>query len=109
MTMREAAGQARELARRCRYLRVAAVAWKFAMRHVPKWLRRLLAVCLAIPGPFDELAALLVVAVFLAWALRSAESRREVAASVRSAWARISLPETINARMCVMLSAGFHG
>jgi hypothetical protein len=83
MTMRTAAGQARELARRCRYLRVAVALWRFARSHSPKWLLPVLAVCAFIPGPFDEA----VVLVIVLWpVLRSQASRRELAGSVRKAW-----------------------
>ena len=87
MTMRTAAGQARELARQCRYLRVAVALWRFAEVHSPRWLRRLLAVCFVIPGCLDELAAGAVVLVIVLWpVLRSQASRRELAASVQKAW-----------------------
>ena len=83
MTMRTAAGQARELARQCRYLRVAVALWRFARAHSPKWLLPVLAVCAFIPGPFDEAAVLVIVL----WpVLRSQASRRELGESVRKAW-----------------------
>ena len=63
--------------------RVARALWRFARAHVPKWLLPILAVCLAIPGPLDELA---VLAVVLVPVLKSRDNRREFAASVREAW-----------------------
>ena len=63
--------------------RVTRAVWAFAKRHVPRWMLPVLAACLFIPGPFDELAVLAVVA----WpVLRSAEARAELAESVRGAW-----------------------
>ena len=87
MTVRTAAGQARELARQCRYLRVAVALWRFAEAHSPRWLRRLLAVCLLIPGCLDEIIAGAVLLALVVWALRSADARRELGESVRKAWA----------------------
>ena len=67
--------------------RVAVALARFAWSHVPKWLRRTLAVCLAIPGPVDELAAVFVVAVFIAGPLIvSGNARRELATAVTNAW-----------------------
>ena len=63
--------------------RVASAVTRFAVRHSPKWLVPVLAVCLAIPGPVDELV---VLAFILAPVLRSRENRAELAASVRAAW-----------------------
>lgn len=63
--------------------RVAKAVWRFAKAHCPKWLMPVLAVCLAIPGPLDELAVLVVVLVPV---LRSRDARRELGASVREAW-----------------------
>lgn len=83
MTVRTAAGQARELARQCRYLRVAVALWRFARSHSPKWLLPVLAVCVWAPGPFDELAVLVIVL----WpVLRSQAARQELGESVRKAW-----------------------
>ena len=63
--------------------RVTRAVWAFTKRHVPRWMLPVLAACLFIPGPFDELAVLAVVA----WpVLRSPEARAELAASVRGAW-----------------------
>ena len=66
-----------------RVWRVLMALWRFAKRHVPKWLVPILAVCLAIPGPFDELA---VLAVVLVPVLRSRQARQELGASVKAAW-----------------------
>lgn len=65
--------------------RVLAAVWRFAKARCPKWLVPVLAVCLVIPGPFDELAVLAVVAVPV---LRSRQAREELAAMVREAWQR---------------------
>ena len=63
--------------------RVMLAVWRFAKARVPRWLLPVLAVCLAVPGPFDELA---VLAVVLVPVLRSRVARRELADSVRGAW-----------------------
>ena len=59
--------------------------WRFARAHSPRWLLPVLAVCLAIPGPFDEV---IVLAVVLVPVLRSRSARSELASSVREAWNR---------------------
>ena len=69
------------LARRCG--RVALVLWKFAKSVTPKWLLPVLAACLAIPGPLDEL---LVIALVLVPVLRKREARAELGRQVRAAW-----------------------
>ena len=56
---------------------------RFAVRHSPRWLLPVLAVCASIPGPVDELFVLAVVMVPV---LRSRENRAELAGSVRKAW-----------------------
>jgi hypothetical protein len=66
-----------------RPVRVAGAVWRFAKGHVPKWLLPVLAACLVIPGPLDELA---VLAVVLVPVLRSRQARAELAVSVREAW-----------------------
>ncbi len=67
--------------------RVALAVWRFAWGRIPRWLRRCLAACLAIPGPFDELAGVAVAVVFVLVPLAvSAGARGELAASVRGAW-----------------------
>ena len=66
-----------------RVWRVLMALWRFAKRRVPKWLLPILAVCLAIPGPLDELAVLAVVLVSV---LRSRQARQELGASVKAAW-----------------------
>ena len=63
--------------------RVLVALWRFARAHTPKWLLPVLAVCLAIPGPLDELA---VLAVVLVPVLRSRQARQELGASVKAAW-----------------------
>ena len=63
--------------------RVACAVWRFAKARCPKWLLPVLAACLLIPGPLDEVAVLAVVA----WpVLRSREARGELAAAVSEAW-----------------------
>jgi hypothetical protein len=67
--------------------RVALAAWRFAWGRIPRWLRRLLAACLAFPGPLDEAAGIAVAVVFVLVPLAvSAGARRELASSVRDAW-----------------------
>jgi hypothetical protein len=66
-----------------RMLRLAAAIWRFARSHSPKWLVPVLAVCVFIPGPFDELA---VIAVVLVPVIRSREARRELSTAVSNAW-----------------------
>lgn len=67
--------------------RVALAIWRFAWGRIPRWLRRCLALCLAIPGPLDELAAAAVAVVFVLVPLVvSAGARSELAGSVRGAW-----------------------
>ncbi|HLH59201.1 MAG TPA: nucleoside hydrolase [Streptosporangiaceae bacterium] len=66
-----------------RLARVARAVWRFAKSHVPRWMLPVLAVCLFIPGPFDELAVLAVVAIPV---LRSRAARAELAESVAAAW-----------------------
>ena len=65
--------------------RVTKAVWGFARSHCPKWMLPVLAACLLIPGPLDELLVLAVVAYPV---LRSAEARRELAAAVSEAWRR---------------------
>jgi hypothetical protein len=85
VTVREAAARALGLARRC--LRVCGALWRFAQARTPRWLWPVLAVCLAIPGPVDEVVVLgMVLAVVLVPVLVSAEARRELGGMVRTAW-----------------------
>jgi hypothetical protein len=67
----------------CRIVRAAGAVGRFAKAHSPRWLLPVLAVCLAIPGPLDEL---IVLAIVLVPVLRSRAARAELAASVRAAW-----------------------
>ena len=67
----------------CRCGRVALVLWRFAKSVTPKWLLPVLAACLAIPGPVDEL---LVIALVLVPVLRKREARAELGRQVRAAW-----------------------
>jgi hypothetical protein len=66
-----------------RVWRVTRALWRFARAHTPKWLGPVLAVCLLVPGPLDELA---VLAVVLVPVLRSRQARGELGASVKAAW-----------------------
>lgn len=63
--------------------RVIRAVWAFARKRCPKWLVPVMAVCLVIPGPVDELLVLAVVAYPV---LRSAQARRELAGMIRQAW-----------------------
>ena len=63
--------------------RVAMAVWRFAKAHCPKWLLPVLAACLLIPGPLDEVTVLVVVLVPV---LRSREARSELGAAVSEAW-----------------------
>jgi hypothetical protein len=69
-------------ARRAR--RIAVAVWRFA--RLPKWLAVTFAVCLAIPGPLDELALALVVGVVVGWQLRTRDNRTRFARCMRAAW-----------------------
>lgn len=71
----------RRAALRC--WRVLAAVWRFAKAHCPRWALPVLAACLLIPGPLDELLVLAVVAYPV---LRSSQARGELAAMVREAW-----------------------
>jgi hypothetical protein len=66
-----------------RAMRTARAVLAFTVKHSPRWLLPVLAACLLIPGPLDEL---LVLAAVLVPVLRSAEARRELSGSVRTAW-----------------------
>jgi len=63
--------------------RVAAALFRFTKAAVPKRLLPLLAVCVAIPGPVDEVVLLVVV---LAVVLRSGGRRAELRRVVGEAW-----------------------
>ncbi len=62
---------------------VAKAVWAFAKKRCPKWLVPVMAVCLVIPGPLDEMLVLAVVAYPV---LRSREARSELAGMIRLAW-----------------------
>ncbi len=76
-----AARIARTTATRTR--RVTASIWRYAKAHLPKWLLGVLAACLVIPGPLDEIAVLLVLAAII---LRSRRNRLVFARYMRTAW-----------------------
>jgi hypothetical protein len=63
--------------------RVAYATLRFTRAHCPRWLAPVLAVCLAIPGPIDELAA---VAIGLAIILRTSRNRTIYRRYVATAW-----------------------
>jgi hypothetical protein len=63
--------------------RTVKAAWQVARHHLPKWVAVAFVLCLAIPGPLDELAMLIVIGAMAA--LKPA-MRREMSASIRSAW-----------------------
>ena len=66
-----------------RTLRVIAAVWRFARSHSPNWALPVLAACLFIPGPLDELLVLGIAA----WpVLRSREARHEFGMAVSEAW-----------------------
>jgi hypothetical protein len=71
-------------------VRAAAAWWAFVLRYEarelwralpgPWWVKvLLLAVCLACPGPWDELAVIMITAAF-----RKRRARRELAAQIRA-------------------------
>jgi len=66
-----------------RAARVAAAVWRFTKPRCPKWLLPVLAACLFVPGPFDELA---VLALVLVPVLRSRDERRELTQAITAAW-----------------------
>ena len=45
--------------------RVARAVWRFARAHSPRWLPPVLAACLFVPGPADEVIVLLIVLFLL--------------------------------------------
>jgi hypothetical protein len=53
--------------------RVCTALWRFS--HLPKWVVVAFGICLAIPGPFDEMALSLAVMLVIAWRLRSKGNR----------------------------------
>lgn len=63
--------------------RVVYATVRFTRAHAPKWLAPILAVCLAIPGPIDELAVLVIGLVII---LRTSRHRHIYARYVRVAW-----------------------
>ena len=74
-------------AERTRPGRVAIALARFAWRRLPKWPRRALALCLAIPGPQDEAIAAVAIAVYLLAVLAvSRPARAELSAAVSAAW-----------------------
>jgi len=64
-------------------VRVARALFSFAKGSIPKPLLPVFAVCLLIPGPFDELALLVTVAAVV---LRSGPKRAELRNVVSDAW-----------------------
>jgi len=63
--------------------RTVLAVWRYAKRHTPRWMIPVLAACLFIPGPIDELA---VLAVVLVPVLKSREARHELGTAVSKAW-----------------------
>ena len=61
--------------------RTAKALSKLAAKRMPRWAAVLVAVCLAIPGPLDELVVMPVLAVYLL-----ARYRAEFATVARSTW-----------------------
>ena len=64
-----------------RLARVAKALSKLAAKRMPRWAAVLVAVCLAIPGPLDELVVMPVLAVYLL-----ARHHAEFAQVARSTW-----------------------
>ena len=63
--------------------RVLAATLRFTRLHAPRWLVPVIAVCLAIPGPIDEM---IVVTIGLAVILRTHRNRHTFARYLRVAW-----------------------
>lgn len=82
MTIEQGRSAVKTGARRAR--RTAVAVWRFA--RLPKWLAVTFAACLAIPGPLDEMAVVLVVGVVIAWQLRTRRSRARFGRYMRVAW-----------------------
>lgn len=64
-----------------RGIRIFRAVMGVATRYIP-WLAAVFTVCLIIPGPLDELGAILVVAVYAAF---KPDMRAELGAAVRTA------------------------
>jgi hypothetical protein len=67
-----------------RVRRLAVALWRFA--RLPKWLAVVFGACLAIPGPLDEMALVLVIGGVIAWQLRTRANRRRFCRYMRTAW-----------------------
>ena len=76
-----------------RVRRVAVALWRFS--KLPKWLAALFALCLAIPGPLDEMALALVLGLVITWQLRTRRNRVRFGRYMRTAW---RLEEVTHAR-----------
>lgn len=63
--------------------RTIKAAWHAARPHLPRWMVAAFLLCLAVPGPFDELAMMLMIAGMVAC---KPAMRREMSAAIRSAW-----------------------
>ena len=66
-----------------RVIRTVHAVIRITRKHVPAWLGAALVVALAIPGPIDELAVLVVVAVFAAF---KPAMRAELRSGTAAAW-----------------------
>lgn len=66
--------------------RVLLAVGRFAHSRTPKWLLKTLAVCLVIPGPLDEVAAVAALLVIVAASLARKSGRTELASAVSVAW-----------------------
>ena len=66
-----------------RVIRTLHAVIRITRKHVPAWLGAALVVALAIPGPIDELAVLVVVAVFAAF---KPAMRAELRSGTVAAW-----------------------
>lgn len=66
-----------------RVRRVAVATLRFTRAHAPKWLLPIIGICLAIPGPIDEMV---VIAIGLVVILRTHRNRATYARYMRVAW-----------------------
>lgn len=66
-----------------RTLRISSAIWRFAKRHLPRWLVVVLGVAALIPGPFDEI---LIALVLMALVVSSRRRRTLFCRYMRTAW-----------------------
>lgn len=63
-----------------RALRIMAAVMGVAKRYIP-WMATVFTVCLIVPGPFDEIGALVVIAIYAAF---KPDMRRDLAIAFRT-------------------------